>query len=896
MDDTTPQPTKSPAPSPAKGKAAVAKKVPGGATKRTGRKPAAKKGGRGKGRGQKKTYPDSRAQASYERQRELRDLYSQVSVAIKPALDEIADQTIKNLTENPNAHKEVAEYLVVQQQLDDQLEHVIQAANKELEKRVETTTNGYNLDNICTQKAFKDSFHYRTEEFYDGALNRTSILAELRREGRALDTPDLTYNYVEPVVPAVPVDQSEESEAASGGQARKTKLAAKRKAGDQADGHKDSKKPRHIGGLLSSEKEPDGRPESNAPSPSPLDEQEVVAPAKKDLPDLPYGASEPDEWGVRSVSKRARSPYNRFVVPQTFQWGDHEIGFRDSTNDSTRKATRATRGRFFNDPNSRNFHLDHTVRDYDCREYREDALDSVIVKKHSLHPKYGFPMPNSENEAEPPGERVDGTRPVVVLPDSTTTIHASRSVRVKKMDHMLQEDSTKSITAMMLKNFCKKEGIDADEIVTDEMRERERQARERLTIPSSDGDESTVRESALPRHREADDTFLENMNLLLQAASQLEQDQPTPPASSSRPSRPYDAVRDVFTNAKPVHSRPGPPEPDTTALSILAVAALDLSQQFHSHRTDVPFVNDSSMIDPRLLGPSNNHLHPPPNAFLQTALNPPSVFAHIAPAPPPATEVMQQAVPTRIPFTGQNNTKDSPVLPPLRPNRSEGLGKASSMPQQQSPHPSIHRPQDFGSPHGLVHTNSGNFYPPAPSRPYHQGYSIHEPTLMQMLPQQGQPFPGPVMMMNQPPPPHMAPYVVMSSPLQGQAQLAPMPMQIDAPQPSVSPPGPAMLAPSPPIHTPRHRASMPSNGNGSGKYRKIAAAPIPHNRPWPGNGATELRLAHYDHKEAIKDYRANEPPPRTGPTTIRGWNVNNVSKSRNKSVKKEDSEEKDPPK
>ena len=59
-----------------------------------------------------------------------------------------------------------------------------------------------------------------------------------------------------------------------------------------------------------------------------------------------------------------------------------------------------------------------------------------------------------------------------------------------------------------------------------------------------------------------------------------------------------------------------------------------------------------------------------------------------------------------------------------------------------------------------------------------------------------------------------------------------------------------------------------------------------------------MRLAHYDHKEAIKDYRANEPPPRSGPTTIRGWNVNNVAKGRNRAgIKKEDSsEERESPK
>lgn len=96
----------------------------------------------------------------------------------------------------------------------------------------------------------------------------------------------------------------------------------------------------------------------------------------------------------------------------------------------------------------------------------------------------------------------------------------------------------------------------------------------------------------------------------------------------------------------------------------------------------------------------------------------------------------------------------------------------------------------------------------------------------------------------------------------------------------------------------RPRVSNGTNGQNAGKYRKIAAAPIPHNRTWASHGGSELRLAHYDHKEAIKDYRATEAPPRSGPTTIRGWSVNNVSKGRNnKGFKKEDSlEERESPK
>ncbi|KAG4221104.1 hypothetical protein PC116_g30419, partial [Phytophthora cactorum] len=135
---STPKVNSSAAASPAKGKAAAGatvnttKKAPAnGVTKRSGRKTAAKKGGgRGKGRGQKKVYSDPRVQAAYERQRELRDLYSQVALAVKPALDEIADQNIKKLTESMDGHKGVPEYYTVQEQLDQQLRRVIEAADR----------------------------------------------------------------------------------------------------------------------------------------------------------------------------------------------------------------------------------------------------------------------------------------------------------------------------------------------------------------------------------------------------------------------------------------------------------------------------------------------------------------------------------------------------------------------------------------------------------------------------------------------------------------------------------------------------------------------------------------------------------------------------------------------
>ncbi|OTB07198.1 hypothetical protein M426DRAFT_85158 [Hypoxylon sp. CI-4A] len=868
---------------------AVTKKVLGkGVVKRTARKPVAKRGFRGKGRGQKKVYNDAITQAAYERQRELRDIFAQVSLAAKSALEEMADRELKTLIEDPDAYKRVPEYAIIENQLDAQLDYAIKTAEREAKVRIETSTRAYHLEQERAQKCFMDTFNYLTEDIIDGAMNRASILNELHHEGQAVDLPDLTYEY-KSHIPYISFTNESALD-----QSRKLASSSKRKAEGQPVGQPDSKTPRHTGGLLASEQQPDGVPESNVPSPTPLDEQEIgdVEPVSgPNVPDLPSGASEPDQYGIIKMNRRVKTPANRFVTRPLFEFDDIDIGYRDSTNDSTRVATRATRGKYIDTPNSNYWHWDHTVKDYDVREYDNDELDPELVEKYKVHPRYGFFLVNSVNKPEPSSERVYGARPVVVASDEGKTTHASRTVRAKKMDMMLEEDATKNKMAMLLGGFCDKEDINPDDIVTEEMRERERQVRERMAPPSYDHEASTEEDLNQSQPTGPNDSNTGGLKLLLEASEHVEEEVQMRPSQKTRSSRPYDAVRDVFTGGEPAPALPEQlPPPDTTALSILANAALEMMR----HEPEVPTMHDSSMIDPRLLGPSNPHPPPPPNAFLQTALNPPATFMHIAPAPTAIMEVPQQPSGPRIPFAHQGSSNDNAFLPPLRPNRTDGIGKGPIMSQHPPP---AHRPQEFGSPHALIHTNSGTYYPPAPARPYHQGLTFHEPFMPGPI--QGQPINGPGVMPNMSPLPHVATYhPIMSPPMQSQPPFAVLPAQMEPPLPSVSPPGPPVMAPSPPAHTSRQRGSVSSNGNGSGKYRKIAAAPVPHNRPWQSNGGTELRLAHYDHKEAIKDYRANEPPPAGGATTIRGWNsVNNsVPKGRNRNLKKADSEEKDSPK
>ncbi|KAI1364725.1 hypothetical protein F5Y08DRAFT_201371 [Xylaria arbuscula] len=979
----------SPAPSPARGRGGHLRKGMGrGGAKKNGRKNAAapKRGGRPKGRGRNKTYEDPRVQAAYDRQKVLRDLYSEVASAVKPVLEDLADRTVKTLIENPTAHKAVPEYQALQQELDERLDQALRSVDREFNARMAIATREYQLNTAVTERKFHDGYNYTAEEFFNASLKRVGLLAELQHEGVDVNLTDTTYSFVEQPdhvaaeqgtwvvirngvkVPYPHLLEENKKAVAAKVPVTKGKPPTKRKAEDQPDGQPDTKKPagsslakpdngddmstpqpRHIKGLLSAETEPDGEPESNVASPSPeeVDLQTQVSRGRQDLPDLPNGASEPDQWGVRVVSRRGPRANNRLIIPPAFVFEDDEIGFRDSTNDSSKKATRGTRGRFLNNPNSGHLHIDRTIVTYDCLEYEDDALDPKLVQKHNVHPKYGLFLPVSRNDPESPPNPVSGSHPIVVVTPSGATLHASRSVRGYNMDATLREDARKDKISFLLAQYCEESGIESDEITTEEMRERERERQRRILeeapVEDDDADERPTEEGSDAEDAKVDETIArENTNLLLHAASCIELDKPNHPTSTHRSTRPYDAIRDIFTSAGPSPPPPmPPPEIDTVGLSILADVAEQFSLQrepqfdpalehrlehhveyrpeypmeYHPHyqyeyrpeyppehrpshfveqRLDHPDINSmgDSMIDPRLLGPPS-HGPPPPNAFLQTALNPPSMLAHIAPAPSHGIEPPAQGPGGRNPFTSQGSGKGSPVLPPLRPSRRE-----KALEPAHTPPTLIQQGPDYGPPLGMIQSNSGSFFPPAPSRPYHQGYTIFEQPMM------GIPYgvPGGGMVSSQHPPhltPSHRPSYQPPSPTMS-AQIAAMPMHMPHGS-SVSPPGSSMGLQSPtgPPGS-RHRASISSGSNGppgpggNGKYRKIAAAPIPHNRPWPSNGGAELRLAHYDHKEAIKDYRANEPPPRTGPTTIRGWNVNNVSKGR-KGLKKEDTEEKDSP-
>lgn len=283
--------------------------------------------------------------------------------------------------------------------------------------------------------------------------------------------------------------------------------ASKRKAEDDADPIPAPKRliggavPRHISGLLSGVPAPEDDdedddaegagspgPDSKRPSPTPqadeddelLDDEDNdngtpagdedgttrVKPSER-LPPLPNGASEPDAYDVRLINKRRTANfdvYNRILVPSLFDFEAHEIGFRDSTNDKSRGATKIKRGRFLGTPNSNTMHFDRSLWQYDATTYDEGELDEEAIKKHNLHPKYGLVLRTSTNEEEPPKPRVSGKNPVVFYTPNGRTLNSSRSIYIARLEDGAEESSKRPVLFGAMGQFMEKADIKADDV------------------------------------------------------------------------------------------------------------------------------------------------------------------------------------------------------------------------------------------------------------------------------------------------------------------------------------------------------------------------------------------------------------------------------------------------
>ena len=231
---------------------------------------------------------------------------------------------------------------------------------------------------------------------------------------------------------------------------------------------------------------------------------------------------------------------------------------------------------------------------------------------------------------------------------------------------------------------------------------------------------------------------------------------------------------------------------------------------------------------------------PPPSA-------PPKSSGQPYPAPPPPPPPQS----SRMPFA-QNASADP--LPPLRPPRGRNSLPGDGM---LDPSPRSNEPG-----------TGSNYYPSGPPRPYHLYPAPDHPQAMQgpgerMLPamQQGGPGPGAGSgyMASPPPQPYPASNPMLSPTFANPPLVS---SQLAAQSPPDTPQGPPLSA--------RHHQSTPSGSSdaGSGKYRKLQPAPVPAHRTW--SSKQELKTIPYDHKET----GSAAALPSSGPTQIRGWNVN----------------------
>lgn len=727
--------------------------------------------------------------------------------------------------------------------------------------------------------------------------------------------------------------------------------------------------------------------------------------AREKSPPLPKNIGEPDEYGVRTYnqrpSMREKGINSRILAPHVVWFEDWEIGFKDTSNDSTKGHTRAKRGKYLDTPNSNGIHFDHWCNGYDFSTATPDDFDKDLVKRHGLHPKYGIFLPTSTNEPEEPQSYVIPGKPIVYIANPSGRIsHASRSFQSTTNQRRSEELPLREKIKANLRRFCKIAEIDKEDITVaefvepdDELRskslgtaEKELNSRPQFSETTSEADEG----ESTPKEPELQDGGLSGLSVLTYATAYITAQEITRAAPPTpKPAR-YDAIRDVFTNAKPDPS----PVPESTGLGLNFLAELcnvetrlpgwdghmdpapvtpfadsdmrttikreepppvssfsnapmnhRLSQEppplyAHNQQSDrmplppamsmhdrpaypVPMPQDTghradykssapppgpSMHDHGGYYPSPGGSYPPgprephissgrpidpgynprrlssygPETPQQPGYSsmfwpqqpppggppgPPSILSPAGAAPPPLAHQGYSLPPppssARIPFSQGASAEP---LPPLRPPR----GRTQSVPEEPPYDPTMR---------GSIHNS---YYPPPPSRSYQRGYPVPD---AHQGPPPLQPLPGERILPN----PQQGNPSYMGSPPPGYASQIMSPTFANAPglpgQLGQSPPGTPHGGPHGSIH--RHR-STPSGSSdaGSNKYRKLQPAPVPAHRAW--SNKPELKTIPYDHKETGSSAQL----PSSGPTQIRGWNVNQHRK-RSKQDKGDPSNDRD---
>lgn len=242
---------------------------------------------------------------------------------------------------------------------------------------------------------------------------------------------------------------------------------------------------------------------------------------------------------------------------------------------------------------------------------------------------------------------------------------------------------------------------------------------------------------------------------------------------------------------------------------------------------------DHALEDRRMSGYSESPTYARPHWQQPAGAQPPTQAGSAQPpqpssTPTPMTGYPLPPPPSRTPFGQQGSAEP---LPPLRPPRGRLLGSAT--PDDSNIDPAMRQGPESQSQSGF-----STFYSQGPSRGYPNNF---------------------------PPPPQQG---YLGSPTEGYGP------------PGGSPPfGTMMMHGSPDqgqsIFRHRSSASGPQGSASSQKpqYRQLQPAPIPPHRNW--SSKPELKTIAYDHKDPGGN---TAPLPSSGPTQIRGWQVNPQSR------------------
>ncbi|KAL2270325.1 hypothetical protein VTJ83DRAFT_2509 [Remersonia thermophila] len=861
------------------------------------------KGGPGRGR-RHKVYESSRLQAAHERCQELKQAYAAVAKLVKPVVQEIADRSINELLENPEMHKQVPEYQDVMSFLRKRRDDAIETCNRRLEHGLAMAEHVWKAQQQKVHDEYTTKLAEMCEDRYGQLLLQLDILEYLHDNNLPVDLPapaDDRYLFKEisqedadlqgafdhraehqdmsimdlmvkpQTLPLEDKEAADDEPAAKGARAKASSAVGRM--------------PRHPAGLLGAAEDIADR------AATPMGSESAEPEADGPEPPLPRGAGDPDQFGVRLVYRKGTKndiPNNRVMVPNLFEWDDLDIGFRDSTNCTNKGATKQRRGKYLNKPGTNYLFVDRRVGIWDST-LAAGELDEELVKKYRLHPTYGLVVPESINEWEPPKPAPSGLKPVVFVPPHGDPIHTSRTVAPALLDRDVDNVQRRMELSRLVRTVCEGEDIPLSDISPDKdalEARRDEVLRSRNIDPAQLTQASSRPEPSSPTPQPAADDTIEAVDAGAAAAPvpddpatfdlfvdeaiaaadaiEAEEEAIARAASAKRtPSRPYDAIRDVFTDTRPSR-QPSPPAAqdvpvvvaDTTNLSRLADTALQLHMAPPPPPpapapapVPVPVGREQPIVDKPAHYDRLPSLPPQPMAQKPVVEEPhrydqyPPLPPHHAPAElPPYGPAPQSNGVGRVPEYGQPRAE---CFQPSEYHHHQQ--EPAHLPHPEPPRPPIeppravpvepHRPNDF-----LRTALNPPPMPPAPYMPHVQEYpGVSLP-----------PAPAPPM-------PNQAPPTIGRTPFSSTATTKALPalrpvrnLLNDQPPP---PPPPAAY-PEPQLSPAVHHANLVSPTNSGGYY------PPPTTRPYQnGYPLQEPAQPHPQHQHPPMGAPMHPPPP-----------------------------------